>query len=125
MTDSTEPWDLAGEYRTALRRATRVLDTGTGGGEYLLSFTDLLTADTVATEGWPPNAAAARDSLTPHGIDVVEYGAPDDDVDALSMPLEDRRFDLVLNRHEWYSPGEGRQGASARGCVPHTAGRWQ
>lgn len=106
MTESTEPWDLADEYRTALRRASRVLDMGTGGGEYLLSFADFLPADTMATEGWPPNVAAARDSLAPHGIDVVEYGAPDDDVDALSMPFEDGRFDLVLNRHESYSPRE-------------------
>ena len=106
MTESTEPWELSGEYRAALRRATRVLDMGTGGGEYLLSFADLLPADTVATEAWSPNVAAAQHSLAPYGIDVVEYGAPDDDVDALSMPFEDGRFDLVLNRHESYSPRE-------------------
>lgn len=106
MTESPEPWDLAEEYRTALRQASHVLDMGTGGGEYLLSFADLLPADTLATEGWPPNVPAAREALTPHGIDVVEYGAPDDDVDALPMPFEDGRFDLVLNRHESYSPRE-------------------
>lgn len=106
MTESSEPWDLATEYRTALRQATRVLDMGTGGGEYLLSFADLLPADTVATEGWPPNVSASRDALAPHGIDVVQYGAPDDNVDALPMPFEDGRFDLILNRHESYSPRE-------------------
>lgn len=106
MTESTEPWHLEGEYRTALRRASRVLDMGTGGGEYLMSFAGLLPADTVATEGWPPNVAAARDCLATHGIEVVEYGAPDEDVNAVSMPFDDRRFDLVLNRHESYSPRE-------------------
>ena len=60
----------------------------------------------MATEAWSPNVAAAQHSLAPYGIDVVEYGAPDDDVDALSMPFEDGRFDLVLNRHESYSPRE-------------------
>lgn len=106
MTESTEPWDLAEEYRRALRAATRVLDMGTGGGEYLLSFAELLPDDTQATEGWPPNVPVARAALAPHGIEVVEYGAPDQDVDALPMPFEDDRFDLVLNRHESYSPRE-------------------
>lgn len=106
MTESSEPWDLASEYRAALRQASHVLDMGTGGGEYLLSFVDLLPEDTVATEGWPPNVGAARQALRPRGIEVVEYGAPDEDVDAVPMPFRDGRFDLVLNRHESYSPRE-------------------
>lgn len=106
MSESAEPWDLAGEYRRELARASHVLDMGTGGGEFLLTLTGDLPADTVATEGWPPNVQVARRALAPHGIEVVEYGAPDEDVDALPMPFSDGRFDLVLNRHESFSPTE-------------------
>ena len=106
MTESTEPWDLDASYRTALATATRVLDMGTGGGEYLSSLADVLPTDTTATEGWPPNIPVARGRLAPLGIDVVEYTAPDEDVDALPMPFDDGRFDLVLNRHESFSPRE-------------------
>lgn len=106
MSESEVPWNLEAEYRQALRSATRVLDMGTGGGEFLLTFSDLLPADTVATEAWPPNVMAARSALEPRGIDVVEYGAPDEDPDSVAMPFPDGRFNLVLNRHESYSAKE-------------------
>nr|WP_275578569.1 methyltransferase domain-containing protein [Yimella sp. NH-Cas1] len=79
---------------------------GTGGGEHLLQFADLLPADTTATEGWQPNIAVAQRNLAPYGIEVIEYGAPDDDVGSARMPFRDDRFDLVLNRHESYSARE-------------------
>lgn len=106
MTESEVPWDLAAVYRQALGSATRVLDMGTGGGEWLKTFADVLPADTTATEGWPANLEVARTALAPWGIDVVDYGAPDEDVDAIEMPFPDGRFDLVLNRHESFSPWE-------------------
>lgn len=106
MSESTEPWDLAGAYRDALDGAQRVLDMGTGGGEFLLRFADLLPPDTIATEGWPPNVPVAREALARVGVEVVEYGAPDHDVAAVRMPFPDGRFDLVLNRHESFSPRE-------------------
>lgn len=106
MTESRVPWDLEAIYRTALASATRVLDMGTGGGELLTSFADALPPDTTATEGWPPNLEVARRALSPLGIQVVGYGAPDEDVDATTMPFPDDRFDLVLNRHESFSPRE-------------------
>lgn len=79
---------------------------GTGGGEYLLSLAELLPPDTVATEGWAPTVDVARRNVGPLGIKVIEYGAPDEDVDSVSMPFPDGRFDLVLNRHESFSPRE-------------------
>lgn len=106
MTESRVPWDLGAIWRTALAGATRVLDMGTGGGELLASFADALPPDTAATEGWAPNLPVARKTLSPLGIRVVEYAAPDDDVDAAVMPFSDGRFDLVLNRHESFSPRE-------------------
>lgn len=106
MTESDEPWSFDTEVREALAGARRVLDMGTGGGEHLLRFRDSLPADTTATEGWAPNVSVAQRNLAPHSIHVVEYGAPDNDVDSVQMPFPDARFDLVLNRHESYSPHE-------------------
>lgn len=106
LTETAEPWDLDALWRSALADAKHVLDMGTGGGEFLARFTDVLPADTVATEGWAPNVPVAARNLAAHGVQVVEYGAPDDDVDSVTMPFDDDRFDRVLNRHESFSPRE-------------------
>ena len=74
----------------------------TGGGEVLLTLADALPADTVATEGWPPNLPVATAALAPHGIEVVAY---DSETDA-RMPFDDERFDVVLDRHESYVASE-------------------
>lgn len=100
------PWDLDAIWGEALGAAQHVLDMGTGGGEHLLRFRALLPADVVATEGWPPNVPVARKALEPHGIQVTDFGAPDHDPDSAPMPFPEGRFDLVLNRHEAYSPRE-------------------
>lgn len=84
--------------------ATSVLDIGTGGGERLLSFADVLPADTVATEGWAPNVPVATANLAPRGIAVVPYGAGT--APAQPMPFPDRRFDLILDRHEAFDAPE-------------------
>ena len=47
----------------------------------------------VATEGWPPNAALARQRLAPIGGTVVDVG---EDAD---LPFADASFDLVVSRH--------------------------
>lgn len=106
MTTDPPPWDLAAYYRSALREATRVLDMGTGGGEFLLDFAADLPNDVTATEGWEPNVPVARKALSGHGIEVVAFGAPEEAPDSVPMPFADGRFDLVLNRHESYGPRE-------------------
>lgn len=106
MHEPDPPWNLDQLYRDHLAPATAVLDMGTGGGEHLLTFADLLPADTVATEGWEPNLPIARAALAPYGIEVVPFGQPDDDPAPTPMPFPDGRFDLVLNRHESYHPAE-------------------
>ena len=47
----------------------------------------------VATEGWPPNAALARQRLAPIGGTVVDVG------DNADLPFADASFDLVISRH--------------------------
>lgn len=102
MHESPTPWDYPLLCREEIAGASRVLDLGTGGGEFLLSFVDILPPDTVATEGWPPNIGVAVAALEPHGIDVVVFDAFDDS----EMPFEDGSFDLVINRHEVYIASE-------------------
>jgi hypothetical protein len=104
MDSDDPPWDFDAMTRAALASSTRVLDMGTGGGEQLLTFLDVLPAQTVATEGWAPNIEVARAALAPHGIEVVAYGPEAADPRARRIPLPDNHFDLVLNRHEASMP---------------------
>src|SRR5271154_4656541 len=65
------PWSYDGLVRALLPPADSLLDIGTGGGEQLLAFKDVLPARTVATEGYPPNFPIAQANLEPHEIEVV------------------------------------------------------
>jgi SAM-dependent methyltransferase len=102
LSGDAPPWSYVDLARDALRRASSVLDVGTGGGEVLLSLVDALPDDTVATEGWQPNLPVARGALEAHGIEVVEYDAET----VPRMPFPDDRFDAVLDRHEAYDASE-------------------
>jgi SAM-dependent methyltransferase len=93
------PWSYEALVRAAIAKASALLDMGTGGGEFLASLAPLPT-DTVATEAYQPNIPLARENLAPLGISVVEVG--DDDL----LPFADKRFDLIINRHESYEPAE-------------------
>ena len=100
--DGEPQWSYDVLARQALSGATSALDMGTGGGEVLLTLRDALPTDTVATEGWAPNVAVAVEALRPYGIEVVPYDSEFDP----RMPFGDRRFDVVLNRHESYATSE-------------------
>lgn len=112
MSESSEPWDLADVWHAALASATRVLDMGTGGGEFLSRFVDVLPDRIVASEGWLPNIGVARDRLAPYEIGVV---GTDPDEDGSHLPFADCSFDLVLNRHEAFDPTEVRRVLSPGG----------
>jgi SAM-dependent methyltransferase len=96
------PWSYDDLARDVLTGAKSSLDMGTGGGEVLSRLLDVLPADTMATEGWPPNLPVARAALEPHRVEVVAYDAERD----RSMPFDDGRFDVVLNRYEAYDAAE-------------------
>ncbi|MBB2890398.1 class I SAM-dependent methyltransferase [Flexivirga oryzae] len=105
MHEDSEPWDLVAVWRAALTRATRVLDMGTGGGEFLARFADVLPEHTVAMEGWRPNIGVAGKLLASYDVGVVGAdGDPGSRGDLL--PFSDASFDLVLNRHEGYRQDE-------------------
>lgn len=95
------PWDYREKVLDFLKQDSRLLDMGTGGGEFLLSLGHP-PALTAVTEGWKPNLELCRKRLSPLGIQVeecvCESGVP--------MPFESESFDLVLNRHESYDFSE-------------------
>ncbi|NED67246.1 class I SAM-dependent methyltransferase, partial [Streptomyces sp. SID10244] len=75
-----------------LGRARSALDIDTGGGE-VVAQAPVLPPAMVVTEGWPPNARRARDSLGPRGVRVVET------TDGGRLPFPDGSFELVTARH--------------------------
>lgn len=97
-----EPWSYESLARSVLEGADSALDLGTGGGEVLLDLLGALPADTIATEGWPPNLPVATANLGPHGIPVLAYDAESDHV----LPFISGRFQAVLARHEAYDVRE-------------------
>lgn len=99
MVTAPLPWSYTSLILPHLRRAGSMVDLGTGGGEFLTSLQPL-PADTCATEGYPPNVPVARAKLEPLGVEVAEVGE-----DGM-LPYTDSRFDLVINRHEFYLPSE-------------------
>lgn len=93
------PWNYDAVVRQYLTKDAQLLDQDTGGAEYLLSLGHP-PARTAATEGWPPNAALCQQRLAPLGVRFAFCSDP------AAVPFEDEAFDLILNRHGAYHPGE-------------------
>lgn len=93
------PWDYAAVIREYLLPSMRILDLDTGGGEFLLSLCHPY-ALTAATENYPPNIALCRDTLSPLGIDFRPADAEK------ALPFDSASFDMVINRHGSFHPGE-------------------
>lgn len=94
------PWDYEKTVRRYLRPEWKVLDLDTGGAEFLLSLGHP-HANLAATENYPPNVVLCRETLLPLGVDFKQA-----DAGTGPLPFEDSRFDLVLNRHGDFHPGE-------------------
>lgn len=99
MVESPLPWSYSTEVLRYMWNAGSMLDMGTGGGEFLSRLRPL-PAYTAATEGYEPNIAVARERLEPLGVEVHQVE------DDSKLPFPDETFDLVINRHESYSPAE-------------------
>lgn len=93
------PWQYEAVIRQYLTPRTRLLDIGTGGGEFLLSLQHPY-GKTAATEAWEPNIRLCRERLLPLGIDFRETDGTS------SLPFPDNTFQLVINRHGDYNPEE-------------------
>ena len=92
------PWDYRSIINHYLRPHHRLLDMGTGGGEFLLTLNHPYERTTV-TESFEPNIELCKKTLVPLGITVTEIN------DDSNLPFEDESFDVVINRHESYNPG--------------------
>ena len=96
-TEETDlPWDFGDIIRGVLREEDTLLDMETGGGEFLRSLRHP-PRRTSAIEGYPPNAALCRETLTPLGVCFREAdgGGP--------LPFADGGFTVVTNRHGDYT----------------------
>jgi len=99
MTTEPLPWDYRSIVDERLKPSDRLLDMGTGGGEFLLTLGHPPELTTV-TEAWPPNLKLCQQRLAPLGINVVHTFNDD------ALPLGDASFDVVLNRHESFDARE-------------------
>ncbi|GAA0563171.1 class I SAM-dependent methyltransferase [Paractinoplanes ferrugineus] len=106
-TEQRPSWGYARLMGDRMARAGRALDLQTGGGEVLAGIPGA-PPTLVATEGWSPNAALARERLAALSGRVVEVDENDD------LPFEDGSFDLVVSRH----PATSRWSEVARVLAP-------
>ncbi len=88
------PWNYKAIIEKHLQPSDQLLDIGTGGGEFLLSL-EHPYENTSVTEAWAPNVLFCKERLTPLGIQV--YPVSDN-----RLPMEDSKFDIVLNQHASY-----------------------
>lgn len=95
-------WSYGTMAKQLIGAAASMLDMGTGGGEYL-SMLRPFPPTVFATEGYKPNVPIAQKRLEPLGVKVVAIA------DDTYLPFHDHQFDLVLNKHESYSPKEVRR----------------
>ncbi|SKC41078.1 class I SAM-dependent methyltransferase [Krasilnikoviella flava] len=93
-TEERPSWRYSRLLHDRLGTVDAALDLQTGGGEVLAAAPSLPPL-LVATEGWPPNVAAASARLHPRGVAVVAH----DDGAAVPLPFADAAFDLVTSRH--------------------------
>jgi SAM-dependent methyltransferase len=96
MNDARDPvpWTYTDVVRRYLRPDGRILDVGTGGGEKLLSFADHV-ATAVGIDSSAEMVADARSNLAVAGSANVALHL----MRAEKLAFDDRRFDVVLNRH--------------------------
>ncbi len=102
-------WDYQAIVERAAREAGSLLDMGTGGGEFLATI-EILPHRTVATESHPPNWHVAGARLRGRRIPVVAVDpCPNNNEwqgQGGALPFHSDSVELVINRHDAYSPIE-------------------
>lgn len=93
------PWKYRNIIDEYLKQTDKLLDMGTGGGEFLLTLNHPYQ-NTSVTEAWEPNVNLCFEKLSPLGIEVKQVY--DDEL----LPFEDNCFDIIINRHENYNVEE-------------------
>ena len=87
------PWDYKAIVQKYLNSKYKLLDMGTGGGEFLLTLKHPYEYTSV-TEAWEPNVVLCKEILAPLGIVVKQVNEDD------KLPFDDNSFDIIINRHE-------------------------
>ncbi len=95
-------WDYKNIVKQYIKPQHKLLDMGTGGGEFLLTLNHP-HENTCVTEAWVPNVQLCNERLAPLGITVKQVF--DDNV----LPYDDNTFDIIINRHEAFSVKEIRR----------------
>ncbi len=103
------PWDYKEILLSYLKPTSKLLDMGTGGGEFLLSLNHPYELTSV-TEAYPPNVQICKDILSPLGIDVRQV------FNDSEIPFESDAFDIVINRHEAFDVNEVKRVLKSGGC---------
>ncbi|AQR96398.1 class I SAM-dependent methyltransferase [Clostridium saccharoperbutylacetonicum] len=85
------PWDYKEILSEFLNPGYKLLDMGTGGGEFLLSLKHPYN-NTSVTEMWEPNVELCKKRLKPLGIEVKQV------FNDSELPFKDESFDMIINR---------------------------
>jgi len=96
MFEEKLPWDYKKIVLFFLKSEMRLLDMGTGGGEFLLTLNHPYDK-TYVTEAYVPNIELCKRKLSPLGITVKEIKEDS------HLPFSDNFFDIIINRHEAYN----------------------
>jgi len=99
VVDAPLTWSYTSMLLPLIRKAESLLDMGTGGGEFLSRLIPL-PKHTCTTENYEPNVSIAKKRLEPLGVKVFYC------IDDEHLPFKDEEFDLIINRHEFYSQTE-------------------
>lgn len=94
------PWNYRNIVLKYLKPEYKLLDMGTGGGEFLLTLNHPYNNISV-TEGYAPNYELCVNKLSPLGIKVYYYNGED-----ILNDIADNEFDIIINRHESYNEKE-------------------
>ena len=93
------PWDYREILNKYLDPSYKMLDMGTGGGEFLLTLNHPYE-NTSITEMWEPNLKLCKEKLEPLGIEVRQV------FDDTKLPFKANSFDIIINRHEFFDVKE-------------------
>ncbi|MFL5625466.1 MAG: class I SAM-dependent methyltransferase [Ktedonobacteraceae bacterium] len=100
MVEAPLTWSYSSNVLRQFSKIHSLLDMDTGGGEFL-ALLQPLPSYTCATENYGPNVSVARRRLEPLGVQVFEVSE-----DNSNLPFVDNEFELIINRHGSYIPGE-------------------
>ncbi len=99
MTEEKLPWNYRNIVKPYIKENIKILDMGTGGGEFLLSLKPYKGV-TYATEAYPLNYEYSKEKLKNSGIEFI-FVKEDS-----KLNFKDNFFDVIINKHESFDSKE-------------------